>query len=154
MVTGGARGFARACGPVRAPGAAASVIPGAAATPSLGRARCETDGVTVLAVAHELAEDRRPVAQGPAQLADDFAAAAVVEVHVLAGQRRAPAVGAAAAVGLQGAQPAAKQVALELLNVLWGGRHDDLTSPRRAVLLPRGQRRRPVLPVRATGMDG
>ena len=62
-------------------------------------------------------------AQRAAQLADDAPAAAVVEVHVLARQRRAPAVDAAVAVGLQGAHAAPQQQALELLDVGGGRSH-------------------------------
>ena len=78
----------------------------------------EADRVTVLAVAHDLARDGRLAAQRAAQLADDAAVAAVVEVHVLAGQRRAPAVDAALAPGLQSAHTASQQEALELLCVV------------------------------------
>src|ERR1700760_3120210 len=69
----------------------------------------------VLAVAHGLAGDGRLAPQRAAQLADDPTAATVVEVDVLAGQRRAPAVGAAIAVGLERADAAAQEEALELL---------------------------------------
>ena len=53
----------------------------------------------------------------PAQLADDPVLAPGVEVDQLAGQRGAPAVDAAVPVGLEGAETATQQDALELLHV-------------------------------------
>ena len=73
--------------------------------------------MAVLEVAHDLARHRRLAAQRAAQLADDALRARLVQVDLLAGQRRAPAVGAAVAVGLQGADAAAQQHALELLDM-------------------------------------
>src|SRR6478672_3540167 len=90
------------------------LIPGRPAHARLSRLGCahrETHGVTVLAVANDLAGDRRLMTQGAAQLADDPPAPLVVQVDMLAGQRRAPAVRTASAVGLQGTHPAAQQAA-------------------------------------------
>jgi hypothetical protein len=91
-------------------------------------------------VAHDLAGDRRVAAQRATQLTYDFAAATVVQVHVLARQRGAPTVDAAVAVGLQSAQAASQQVALELLDVLDGRGHLALISPLCALLLPCSER--------------
>jgi len=66
-----------------------------------GSANGEAHGVTVLAVANELGRQRLLAAQLPAELAHDAPLAPLVEVHLLARQRRAPAVGAAIAIGLQ-----------------------------------------------------
>ena len=76
--------------------------------------------MAVLGVAHELGRDRVLAAQGAAQLADD-ALDARVQMHMLAHQRRAPAVAAAVAVGLQRTDAATQQEALELLDVALGG---------------------------------
>ena len=84
--------------------------PGAAARS--GGARRQAHGLAVLAVAHDLAGDRRLATQHPAQLADDAAATAVVQMHVLARQRRAAAVRATLAVGLEHAETALNLVGL------------------------------------------
>jgi hypothetical protein len=78
-------------------------------------------------VADELAGERRLAARTTAQLTDDpllvsgapgyAPARAFVQVHVLAGERRAPAVGAAMPVGLEVDHAATQQKALELLDV-------------------------------------
>lgn len=89
----------------------------------LSGARSEADGVPVLAVAHDLAGDGWLAPQRAAQLADEPAAATVVEVDMLAGQRRAATVGATIAVGLERADAAAQEEALELLYVGHRGGH-------------------------------
>src|SRR5438105_4879793 len=89
---------------------------------------CQAHRVPVLAVAHELGGDGGLATQGAAQLAHDPLAAPLVEVHVLARERRAPAVGAAVAVGLEHVEAAPEELALELLDV---ARHLPSTSPRR-----------------------
>ena len=76
--------------------------------------------MAVLEVAHELGRDRMLTAQWAAQLADD-ALNAGVQVDVLAHERRASAVRAAIAIGLQRADAAAQLHALELLDVVLGG---------------------------------
>ena len=73
--------------------------------------------MAVLAVPDDLARQRGLAAARTAQLADDPVLAPVVHVDALAGQRRAPAVGAAVAVGLQRADAATQQHALELLDM-------------------------------------
>ncbi len=79
---------------------------------ALGRAGRQPHRMTVLAVTHDLARDRRLAPQRAAELADEPAVTAVVDVHVLASQRRAPAVGAAVAIGLELADAATQQVPL------------------------------------------
>ena len=86
----------------------------------------ETHGVAVLAVPDELARHRGLAAARATQLADDPLLAPGVEVDLLAGQRRAPAVGAAVSVGLQGTEAAAQQDALELLHMGRRRGHDAL----------------------------
>ena len=100
--------------------------------------------MAVLAVADDLAGDRALATQQAAQLADDPVRAPVVEMDVLAGQRRAPAVGAALAVGLERAEAAAQQVALELLDVDRRRAIDSRVSPsgRRLLPVPRPARSR------------
>jgi hypothetical protein len=71
----------------------------------------------VLAVTHDLAGDGRLAPQRATELADEPATATVVDVDVLAGQRCAATVGAAIAVGLERADAAAQEKALELLYV-------------------------------------
>ena len=61
---------------------------------------------------HEVGRNRHLAAQHPAQLADHAAAPSVVQVDLLADQRRAPAVDAAVAIRLQGADAMAQQQAL------------------------------------------
>jgi len=53
----------------------------------------------------------------PAQLADEALFAPGVQMDLLAGQRRAPAIGAAVSGGLERAEAAAQQHQLELLDV-------------------------------------
>jgi hypothetical protein len=72
----------------------------------------------VLAVAHELRGQRLLAAPGTAQGAHDALLAVAVEVHVLARQRRAPAVGASVAVGLQCPEALAQEHALELFDIV------------------------------------
>ena len=74
----------------------------------------EPHRVAVLGVAHDLARHRSLAAQGPAELADQACGASVVEMDMLADQRRALAVDAAVAVLLKGAEAVAQQQALEL----------------------------------------
>src|ERR1700682_3957598 len=59
-------------------------------------------------------------------------------VHVLADQRRAPAVGAVIAGFLERADAALKKVSLEGLDMGRGGAHPLRVSPRRVRLLPAG----------------
>src|SRR6478735_6859143 len=103
---------------------------------ALARAGGQPDRLAVLAVTYELARDRRVVAQHPTQLADHAAAAAVIEVHVLARQGRAPAVGAALAGGLERADAATQEVSLELLDVGHRCGHRHRFSPPAGALLP------------------
>ena len=91
--------------------------------------------MAVLGVAHDLGRDRGLAAQRAAELADD-APGASVQVDVLAHERRAPAVGAAIAVGLQRADAATQQDALELLDVALGGWPWSEDSPLVRALLP------------------
>src|SRR5271166_1658202 len=88
----------------------------------LGGADGEPHGVAVLGMAHELARHGRLAPQRPAELADDALPAAVVEVELLADQRRAPAVHAAVAVGLERSDAPLQQHALEWLRE--GGARD------------------------------
>jgi hypothetical protein len=67
----------------------------------------------VLAVADGLARDRSVAAQRPAELAHDPASAALIEMDLLAGQRCAPAVATAVAVGLELTDAAAQYEPLE-----------------------------------------
>lgn len=78
------------------------------AAPGLRGASSQADRVTVLAVAHELARDRGIATQRPAQLTDDPLFASVIQMDMLACERRAAAVGAAMAIGLQRTDPAAQ----------------------------------------------
>ncbi len=73
--------------------------------------------MAVLAMADQLTGYRGLPAMRTAQLADEVVRAPVVDVHLLACQRCAPAVGAALAVGLQRAQTAAQEHSLELLDM-------------------------------------
>ena len=73
--------------------------------------------MAVLAVPNDLARHRRIAAARTAQLANDPLLTPGEHVDLLAGQRRTPAVHAAIAVGLQSAQAAAQQHALELLDM-------------------------------------
>jgi len=109
--------------------------PARARRPRSGGAHCEANGVAVLAVANDLAGDRCLMTQRAAQLAHDPPAALVVQVDMLACQRRAPAVRAAIAVGLQCTDPAAQQAALQLLDVGHRESHDRRTSPPAPALL-------------------
>src|SRR5258708_35968084 len=87
----------------------------------------EPHGLAVLGVAHELARQGGVPAQLTAELADGFGRArGLIQMHVLAGERRATAVRAAAAIGPEGAQPPHQEAALELLEVLGDGRHRHL----------------------------
>jgi hypothetical protein len=85
-----------------------------------GRAGGQADAnrLTVLAVAHDLTRHGRLATQRAAELADEAAGASVVDVHVLPDQRRAPAIGALVAIGLQLAHAAPQQEALELVCVV------------------------------------
>ena len=74
----------------------------------------------MLRVAYELGRDRMFTAQWTAQLAD-YALNVSVQVDVLAHERRAAAVRAAIPIGLQRADAATQQEALELLDVTLGG---------------------------------
>src|SRR5664280_2220245 len=80
-----------------------------------GRAGGQADGVAVLGVPDDLARQGCVPARGAAELAHQALAPAGVEVHVLARQRGAAAVGTTAAVGLQRADTAAQEHPLELL---------------------------------------
>lgn len=73
--------------------------------------------MAVLAVPDELARHRRFALARAAQLADDPVLASGVEMYLLAGQRRATAVGTAVPVGLQSPESAAQEHELELLDV-------------------------------------
>jgi hypothetical protein len=88
-----------------------------------GGACGQAHGVAKLGVAHELAGERRRWAQLTAELADD-AGEVLVQMHSLTHERRARAVNAAVAVLAERADPAAQQVALELLNVAGTGARD------------------------------
>jgi hypothetical protein len=109
----------------------------------LGRASGEADGVAVLAVAHDLGRERSVATQGAAELADDppvgVGTRASIQVYVLARERRASAVGAAMAVGLERTDAAPQKDALELLDMACGG-HGLKDSPPRAGFLPRESR--------------
>ena len=83
----------------------------------------EADRVSVLAVADELGGERDLSAPGAAQRADDALAGSPVDVHVLAGQRRASAVRAAVAVGLEGSDAPAQKHPFQLLDMGRGGGH-------------------------------
>jgi len=72
--------------------------------------------VAVLGVAHQLARRGGLGAQRAAQLAHD-AGYVRVQVDVLARQWRAPAVSAPVTIGLQRANPTAKQHLFELLDI-------------------------------------
>jgi hypothetical protein len=77
--------------------------------------------MTKLAMADDLALERRPTTDLATQLADD-ATSLLVYVYVLAHERRAIAVDAAMTIGCQGADAATQEEALELLHVyVWGG---------------------------------
>jgi hypothetical protein len=76
-------------------------------TSGSGRASGETHGVTVLAVPDDLARDGSIPLARAAQLTDDPLLRTCVEVDLLAGQRRAPAVHATMAIGLQRPEPTA-----------------------------------------------
>jgi hypothetical protein len=78
--------------------------------------RSEPDGVAVLAVEHTLAGVRAACVEQPAQVAHD-ARLALVEVHALAHQRRAPTPRAPVPVGAQQPDATTQQSALELLDV-------------------------------------
>ena len=82
-----------------------------------GRARGEPHGVAQLAVAHDLAQQRRAATQLAAQLAHD-SGGALVDVHALANQGRAIAIYAAMTVGRERAHAALQEVALELLDIV------------------------------------
>lgn len=109
----------------------------------LGRAGGETDGVAVLAVAHDLSRDRGIATQRTAELADDppvgARGRAPIQVDVLARERRAATVGAAMAVGLERTDAALQQDTLELLDMAYRG-HGLKDSLPRAEFLP-GRRR-------------
>src|SRR3954447_25364666 len=83
----------------------------AARGPGSRRARQPSHRVPVLAVAHELAVLRLFAAQRAAQRADEVAG---VVVHPLAGERGAPAIGAAVAIAGQGAEALAQELALQI----------------------------------------
>jgi hypothetical protein len=73
--------------------------------------------VAVLAVADQLVGHRLLATRSPAQSADDAMPTPLIQVYLLPGERSAPAVDAAAAVGLQFAHAAAQQKALELVHM-------------------------------------
>lgn len=73
--------------------------------------------MTVLAVPDGLARNGSIPLARATQLTDDPLSRPRVEVDLLAGQRRASAVHAAMAIGLQRPEPAAQQHDLELLDV-------------------------------------
>ncbi len=77
--------------------------------------------MAVLTVPDEPARERSLAARGTAQLADHALLGAAVEVYVLARERRAPAIRAAAAIGLQRTETAPEQDSLEQLYVGGGG---------------------------------
>lgn len=88
--------------------------------------------MTVLWVAHNLGRQRSLAAQGPAQLADDATGRggrASIQVDVLAGEGRAPAVGAAMPVGLERTDTSLQEHSLELLDMARGGGHRLKDSP-------------------------
>jgi hypothetical protein len=68
-------------------------------------------------VPDELARDRDLTLTRTTQLADDPLSRPGVQMNVLAGERRASAIHAAVAIGLQRPKPAAQQNHLELLDV-------------------------------------
>src|ERR1039457_1692521 len=106
-------------------------------TRALRGASGEPHGVAVLGVAHDLARHRRLRAKRPAELAPETSATPVIQMDVLADQRRSPAVHAAVAVLLERAEAVAQQQALELLGVGYRRFHDrPLVSPPRPHLLP------------------
>lgn len=76
--------------------------------------------MAVLGVAYELGRDRVFATQRAAQLTDD-ALDARIQVHMLAHERGAPAVGAVVSVGLQRTDTTTQQEALELLDVALDG---------------------------------
>src|SRR3954454_15624564 len=79
--------------------------------PGSRRARQPSHRVPVLAVAHELARLRLFAAQRAAQRADGGAGGVV---HPLAGERGAPAIGAAVAIAGQGAEALPQELALQI----------------------------------------
>jgi hypothetical protein len=93
----------------------------------------------MLRVAHDLRGHRRLAAQRAAELTDDalgLGGRASIEMHMLAREGSASAVRAAMPVGLQRADTATQQNALEFLDMsLWGG-HGLKDSPSPARLLP------------------
>src|SRR5437660_7683090 len=105
-----------------------------------GSAHGQAHGVTMLAVANELSRHRRLATQLPAELAHDASFAPLIEVDLLARQGRAPTVSAAIAIGLQRADAAAQERALESVDVRQRQGHDDPLSPPRAALLPAHER--------------
>ncbi len=98
------------------------VLPGDVAGGS-GGARGQAHRETVLTVPDDLAGDRCLAAQRTAELADHPLAASAQQVDLLADQRRAAAVRAAAPVGLQRADAAAQQKPLQLLDMTVCERH-------------------------------
>ncbi len=95
--------------------------------------------MAVLCVAHDLRRNRSLTAQGPAELANDALCTggrASIQVDVLAGEGSAPAVGAAMPIGLQRANAATKENALELLDMAFGGDHGLKDSSSQAGFLP------------------
>jgi hypothetical protein len=99
---------------------ASASLMAAAAGPRLrrsGRAGHEADGVPALEVPDDLAGKRRLAPSRATQLADDPLLRVLVEVDLLAGERRAPAVHAAGSGSLQGAEAAPQEPSLELLHV-------------------------------------
>src|SRR2546429_363782 len=101
-----------------------------------GSARGEAHGVTMLAVANELRRHRCLAAQPSAELAHDASLAALVEMDLLARQRRAPTVRAAIAIGLQRADAAAQERALEAIHARQRQGHGRSLSPLPPALLP------------------
>jgi hypothetical protein len=82
--------------------------------------------MAVLRVTHDLTRHGSLTAQRTAELANDAVGRggrASIQVDVLARERRAPTVGTAVPVGLQGADTATEQDALELLDMAGGGGH-------------------------------
>src|SRR4051794_24282932 len=101
--------------------AAAVYAEGAALGPWRGglRGYAQADRAAVLVGVHDLGAGRLIAAPRPAQRADE--GSGVIAVDVLAGQRRAPAVGAARARAGQRADPLPQQLALEVDAKTWHG---------------------------------
>src|SRR5262249_15219563 len=107
--------------------------PGGGAGGLEGGASGQAHGAAVARIAHDLARHRRLGALGAAQLAHDPTAPALEQVHLLAVERGAPAVGAAPAIGFARPHAAAQEQDLEGCELAVERRH-------RAVLLRRPER--------------